>query len=269
MPERPPIRGVLIDLSGVLYQGDQPIAGAADALGRLQAHGLPLRFVTNTTRRTSGSILARLARLGLPIERSQLFSAPLAVKQTLRDEGLTPHLLIHPDLQDEFDDLPTGPADAVVVGDAGEHFTYDALNEAFELLLEGASLFAMGENRYYKSDAGFCLDQGPFVQLLEYAADVEARVLGKPSPDFFKAILCDMDLPRGDVVMIGDDLRSDVGGAMAAGLQGVLVRTGKYRPTDESDPTVAPTAVCDDFAEAVEWMLQQPRVAGRSDPPEG
>jgi len=97
--------GMLIDLSGVLYEGDDAIKGAADALARLQRTGKPIRFVTNTTRRTSTTILDRLERLGFDVEPSQLFSAPLAVKKVLIDRGMRPHLLIHPDLMPEFADL--------------------------------------------------------------------------------------------------------------------------------------------------------------------
>jgi len=254
--------GVLIDLSGVLYEGDRAIDGAAEALQRLRGLGLSLRFVTNTTRRTSAAILDRLGRLGFDVEPDQLFSAPLAVKKVLEDRNLRPMLLIHPDLQPEFDDLPGGEPDAVVVGDAGEAFTYGALNRAFRLLLDGATLLAMGDNRYFKDESGMCLDQGPFVRLLEYAADVEAAVLGKPSADFFRAVLDDMGVAAERAVMIGDDLRGDVGGAQAAGLDGVLVRTGKFRPADETDDAVTPTRIVDDFAEAVAWIHRNRDAAG-------
>jgi len=147
----------------------------------------------------------------------------------------------------EFADLSNDDPDAVVVGDAGEAFTYEALNEAFGFLLDGATLLAMGDNRYFRGESGMCLDQGPFVRLLEHAAGVEAEVLGKPSRDFFQAVLDDMSVSADRAVMIGDDLHGDVGGAQAAGLAGVLVRTGKFRPDDARDADVKPDHIADDF----------------------
>jgi len=179
------------------------------------------------------------------------------VKKVLIDRGMRPHLLIHPDLMPEFADLSNDDPDAVVVGDAGEAFTYEALNEAFGFLLDGATLLAMGDNRYFRGESGMCLDQGPFVRLLEHAAGVEAEVLGKPSRDFFQAVLDDMSVSADRAVMIGDDLHGDVGGAQAAGLAGVLVQTGKFRPDDARDAGVKPDHIADDFAAAAAWLLNE------------
>uniref|UniRef100_UPI0025D480F3 HAD-IA family hydrolase n=1 Tax=Mesorhizobium sp. TaxID=1871066 RepID=UPI0025D480F3 len=82
--------------------------------------------------------------------------------------------------------------------------------------------------------------------------------LGKPSPDFFRSALADLNCLADEAVMVGDDAKSDVAGALRAGLgAALLVRTGKYRPKDETRFDPAPTAVVDDLAAAVDWILSR------------
>jgi ribonucleotide monophosphatase NagD (HAD superfamily) len=91
---------------------------------------------------------------------------------------------------------------------------------------------------------------------LEHAADCEAVVMGKPADAFFDAAVKKLQTSRQQTVMVGDDIRGDVGGAQAAGLKGVLVRTGKYRPKDlEGD--VRPDSVLDSVADLPRWWSDQ------------
>ncbi|MDQ2694961.1 MAG: TIGR01458 family HAD-type hydrolase [Pseudomonadota bacterium] len=250
------IRGVLFDLGGVLYVGDRPLPGAREALISLRAAGIPMRFITNTTRLPRNGVVARLAAMNLKIPAQYLFTPAQAARSYLAAHQLTPHLLVHPRLHGEFADLiKDGPANAVLMGDAGHAFTYETLNTAFRLLLDGAPLLAMGKNRYFKERDGLSLDIGPFVVALEYAADVDAVILGKPAPDFFLAAVASLGLPPEEVVMIGDDAAADVGGALAAGLQGILVRTGKYRPGDEAEVLARGARVFANVDEAVDYIL--------------
>lgn len=247
--------GVLIDLAGVLYEGDQGLPGAAPALRRLQGAGLGVRYLTNTTRATRPDVVELLHRLGFPIVAEEIFSAPLAARALLETRGLRPFFVIHPGLLPDFDGVETQAPNAVVVGDAGAAFDYGSLNQAFRLLMAGAPLIAMGRNRYFKEEGGLSLDMGPFVAALEYAAGVEAEVVGKPAPAFFHAALADMECRSEAAWMIGDDLQADIGGAQAAGLRAILVRTGKFRPEDEEDARIRADHVADDFAAAVDWIL--------------
>lgn len=252
------LRGVLLDLSGVLYEGDAPVPGAREALDRLRGAGIPHRFVTNTTRRPRRRLVQDLAAMGFEIDAAALFTPAAAARRRLEAERLAPHLLIHPALAEEFEGLADGAGgEAVVLGDAGEGFDYAALNAAFRKLAGGAAFLAMAKNRSFKdADGGLSLDAGAFVAALEYASRREAVVLGKPAPAFFAAALADMGVAAGEAAMIGDDAESDASGALAAGLKaGVLVRTGKYRDGDETRVDPAPTAVVADIGEAVSWIL--------------
>ena len=143
----------------------------------------------------------------------------------------------------------------MVIGDAADAFSYEHLNRAFRLVLDGARLLAVGDNRYFKEGEGLSLDAGPFVKALEYAADCEAIILGKPSPAFFHAAAAQLGCLPGQVLMVGDDVFSDVNGALKAGLKAALVRTGKYRSGDEAKIIAPGACVCADLGEAVQGLV--------------
>ncbi len=253
--------GVLLDLGGVLYLGEEALPGAREALERLRAAGLPVRFLTNTSRSTRAQVAAKLARLGFAVAEEEIFTAPRAALAELRRRGLRPYLVVHPRLEEELAGLggerPGARPDAVFLADAGEAFTYQRLDRAFQLLMEGAAFLAVGRNRYFRDADGLHLDAGPFVAALEYASGRRAEVVGKPSPAFFRAACAELGCPPGRVVMVGDDVEADVLGALEAGLGALLVRTGKCRPGDEArlpDPSLAVA----DLAAAVARILDGP-----------
>lgn len=253
------IRHVLLDLAGVIYDGDRPIEGAVEAVARLRDAGFGLRFLTNTTRMPRRELLRRLHSMGLPIAEAELFTPAQAARDWLTARKLTPHLLVHPALLEDFAGLPPGEVEAVVVGDAAQGFSYDALNAAFRKLIEGAAFVALARNRSFKDDdGGLSLDTGAFVVALEYASRSEAVLLGKPAPDFFCGALASLGSDGKDTVMVGDDAEADVAGALAAGLgAALLVRTGKYRPGDETKAKPSPSETVADLAAAVQWIMDR------------
>jgi HAD superfamily hydrolase (TIGR01458 family) len=250
------VQGVLIDLDGVVYVGNELLPGSLGAILRLRELGIPFKFITNTTRRPRRRIVSDLARLGLGIDARDLFTPAALARDFLERENLVPFLIVHPDLREEFVGLPSDGGEAVVVGDAGAFFTYDLLNQAYRKIVHGAAFFALAKNRnFLDHDGELSLDAGPFVAGLEYASSKMATVLGKPAPAFFKLAVDSMACRPEDVVMIGDDAEADVGGAMAAGLQGVLVQTGKYRPGQETKLPERPTHVVQDLNAAIELLF--------------
>jgi len=231
-----PLRGCLFDLDGTLYQGDEPVPGAVEALAQLRRRGIPIRYVTNTTRFPRSTLAARLGRMGFEAHPSEILSGPSAAAALLRERALRRvQLLVAPATLEDFEgfEVTSENPDAVVVGDLGEGWTFPILNQAFRNVLEGAELFALQRNRYWLTEGGLALDGGPFVVALEFATRKTATLAGKPSPRFYGAALRELGLPADNVVMFGDDLEGDVLGAKALGMMGVAVRTGKYRPEDE------------------------------------
>ena len=243
---------VLLDLDGVLYVEDEPIPGAKAAVAALRDRGLRLRFVTNTTSRPRRDILARLERLGMPVPEHELVTpARLAAEHCIAAGRRRALLLMRDDVKADLPGLQEvgDGADVVVVGDLGDAFGYAVLNQAFRELLGGAELVALQKNRYWRTPDGLSLDVGPFVAALEYASGRDAVVVGKPAPAFFATVLAGLGVGPGAAVMVGDDVESDVGGALRAGLAGVLVRTGKYRPEVVEASGVEPTATVASIAD--------------------
>ncbi len=250
------IKGVLLDLSGTVYLDDELLPGAVVAIERLHARHIPLRYLTNTSRRSRRTMVKKLRSMGLSIAEEDVFTAPRAVRDYLLEHQFTPWLLVHPEVEEEFADLVGEEPDAVVLGDAANAFSYANLNAAFRLLLDGARLLAVGDNRYFRERDGMSLDAGPFVAALEYATGCQAIILGKPSPAFFHAAASELGCRPQEILMIGDDVLSDVNGALKAGMKAALVRTGKYRPGDEQQICAPGACVCADLLEAVEGLVQ-------------
>ena len=253
------IRAVLLDLAGVVYQGEQPLPGAIRAVAELRDAGFSLRFLTNTTRMPRRALLLYLNGMGVRIADDELFTPAQAARAWLAAKRLSPHALIHPALEEDFANLPASTAEAVVVGDAAEGFTYAALNAAFRKLIAGAEFLALARNRSFKDEDGdLSLDAGAFVAALEYATQREAVLLGKPAPDFFRAALASIACDGKEAVMVGDDAEADVAGALAAGIgSALLVRTGKFRPGDETKAELAPSDTVEDLAAAARWIMER------------
>jgi len=252
LPSAP--QAILIDLAGVLHIDDEPIAGAADALADLRASGLPIRFLTNTTRSPRSRIVAKLRQMGFEVEADEILTAVLATRNLVRQRKLHPHYLVHPDIAEEIGCSHAEP-DAVVLGDAGHHFNFESLNRVFRLLMQGLPFIAMARNRYFMEIDGLTLDMGTFVSGLEYSSGRTAEVVGKPAIPFFHAALDELGIAPEQAVLIGDDLADDIGGAQATGIPGILVRTGKFRKTDEDHPLIRPALILDDFPAAVARLL--------------
>lgn len=246
------IDAILFDMDGVWFVGEAPVPGAAEALARVRERGLPCRFITNTTTATRDALAGKMRRLGLPVDAVEIINAPRATSLYLASLGNPScHLLVHDDARADLSCTLAAPGerpDVVVVGDIGERWSYPILNEAFRMLVEGASLVAMHKGRYWQVEDGLALDIGAFVAALEYASGKEAVLVGKPSPTIFRSALDDLDVEPGRAVMVGDDVHSDVGGAQAVGIGGVLVRTGKYRDDLVARAGVTPDLVVDSVA---------------------
>jgi phospholysine phosphohistidine inorganic pyrophosphate phosphatase len=239
--------GILLDIDGVLYVGDEPIEGAREAFPELRTLGAGVRLLTNTTSRPRREVFEHLLKLGFEVELEEVLTPAAMAVSHCRESGYeSVAVLVSERLQEDLAELqrsaPGRPADAVILGDLGDGFTPEVLNGAFRLLMDGAELVALQHNRYWRRADGLALDVGAYSAALEYATGREAIVVGKPSREFFMAAMADMGVERA--VMVGDDVEADVGGAMAAGLPGVLVRTGKYRE-DALSARVTPTAIVD------------------------
>jgi HAD superfamily hydrolase (TIGR01458 family) len=245
------IHGLLTDMDGVWFVGDEPVPGAAEALSRLRARCLPVRFVTNTTTKTAGQLSDKMKRMGLDVPAEEFVTTPVATAHWLRKNGISRVKLVVADaVRGVFADFEeSSQPEAVVLGDVHDAFTWHLLQEIFRDVMDGARLVAMHKGRYWQVEDGLRMDIGAYVAGFEYTTGKAAVVIGKPSPEMFSAALSSIGMAASDVVMIGDDAEMDVAGAQDAGIRGVLVKTGKYRDERFAASGVEPDLILGSIAE--------------------
>ena len=251
---------ILIDVEGVLHVSYEPIAGAAGAVRRLRDAGHRLRFVTNNTTRPRAKLAEELRGMGFELSDEELQTTAWAAARALAGKrvlALTMSAIVE-DL--EGVELVGDGADAVLIDGAdvteetGRVFSYMNLARAFAELETGAELYCLHKNRWWQTKQGALLDSGAFIAGLEYAAQINATVLGKPSSSFFAAALEALDADPNQALMVGDDVESDIRGAQLHGMQAVLVRTGKFRPDAFERSGVRPNALLSSIADLPEWL---------------
>jgi HAD superfamily hydrolase (TIGR01458 family) len=251
---------ILLDIDGVLHVSGEAIRGGPEAVRQLRANGHRLRFVTNNTTQSHRSLAGELRDLGFELDDEELQTTALAAARELAGKrvlALTMAAVLE-DL-DEVE-LVGEDADAVLLGGADETdetnrvFSYMNLARAFAELEAGADLYCLHRNRWWQTSRGPLLDSGCFVAGLEYACEVEATVLGKPSPAYFAAAVAALDAEPELTWMVGDDLDADVAGAQRFGLRTALVRTGKFRPDELERSTVSPDVVLSSVADLPRWL---------------
>lgn len=253
--------GILFDLDGVIYQNCQPIPGADQALNWVKKHNIPHLFVTNTSSKPRAAIVDKLAGFGITTDPQHILTPPIAANNWLSNKLKRPRVALYVAEATKADFArceiirpEEQHIDAVVIGDLGDQWTFQLINTAFKQLIASpeAHLIALGLTRYWKTSAGLQLDVGPFVKALEFATGKEAIVCGKPSCSFFQAAAQQLHQIPEQLLMIGDDIQGDINGAQQAGLKAILVRTGKFQPSDLLQG-IHPDAIIDSIADLPDW----------------
>jgi phospholysine phosphohistidine inorganic pyrophosphate phosphatase len=261
------MKAILFDLDGVIYQGAAAIPGAAEVLDWVRGRRIPHLFLTNTTSRPRTAIAEKLQRMGTGVGPDEILTPPVAAREWLLRRAVEQVALFVPAAtKAEFAALSLLPeqneagAGAVVLGDLGEGWDFHTLNRAFRLLMAAPRpyLIALGMTRYWQAAEGLRLDTAPFVMALQHATGIDPVVLGKPAKPFYEAALALIGAGPLDTLMIGDDIRGDIGGAQSAGMKALLVRTGKYRPHD-LDGDITPDGVVDSVADLPDWWDENTR----------
>jgi HAD superfamily hydrolase (TIGR01458 family) len=253
---------ILLDIDGVLHVSGEPIRGAPEAVRRLRADGHRLRFVTNNTTHSRRSLAEDLRNLGFELADDELQTTALSAARVLAGRRVL--ALTMPAVLEDLGDVEIvgEDAEAVLLGGADETeetnrvFSYMNLARAFQELEAGAELYSLHKNRWWQTSRGPLLDSGCFVAGLEYAADVDATVVGKPSTPYFVAALEALDADAEMTWMVGDDIEADVDGAQKHGLKTALVRTGKFRPDAVERGTIRPDVILSSIADFPDWLEQ-------------
>ncbi|MES2674139.1 MAG: TIGR01458 family HAD-type hydrolase [Pseudomonadota bacterium] len=248
---------IMLDLDGTLYVGDQAIPGAVAAVRQLREQGFLLRFLTNTTAKPHALLLQHLYNLGFSIAAEELISAPIGACLELHalQQQMNRPMRIWPVVADaikgdfcSFEWDESNP-DFIVLGDIGERWSLALINRLFNVIHQGAELIALHKNRFWETSNGLSVDVGFFIAGLEFVSNKNARVMGKPNRDFFQRVLDSVGVHSSEAMMVGDDIDSDVGGAQLMGMQGCLVKTGKYRQTYFEHSVIKPSVVLNSIAD--------------------
>ncbi|HET9722448.1 MAG TPA: TIGR01458 family HAD-type hydrolase [Actinomycetota bacterium] len=252
-------RGVLLDIDGVLTVSWEALPGAVETIAWLRRAPLPFRLITNTTTHTRRDLAATLRAAGFDVGPREIVTAVVATASYLQAHhpGAGVFVLSDGDAGEDLEGIALSDldeADVVVLGGAGEDFTYAAMNRIFRRLTEGATLVGMHRNLYWRTSDGWRLDGGAYIAGLEEATGRAAAICGKPAAAFFEEALRLLDVPADRAVMVGDDLVNDVLGAQAAGVTGALVRTGKFLPGDLERGDGEPHHVLDSIADLPGWL---------------
>ncbi|AXR62622.1 TIGR01458 family HAD-type hydrolase [Leptospira mayottensis] len=251
------VQGVLLDLDGVLYTGDSVLPGAREVVSYLKENHIPHLFLTNTTTKSRNGIFEFLNDLKIPVEEKRILNSPRAASEYIRETGNPKtFFVIQKEVEKDLEgiDFEQKIPEAVLIGDIGKEWNYRILNDIFQKVKKGARLIALHKGKYWQTKEGLMLDMGAFVSGIEYATGVKAEIIGKPSPAFFKAALKMISTQASETIMIGDDLDSDVGGAQACGMRGVLVKTGKYRDGILQNSNVRPDAIWENISSLIPFL---------------
>ena len=245
------IKAVFFDLDGTLYFKQKAIEGAIETVDYLKSKGYICRFLTNSDSKRTSYILERVKNLGFNIELDEIFTPVTAsVKFLKSNREAKIYTLVSDNVVSEYEEfnLCEENVDYIVIGDCRDKVSYDILNKAFKIVGENTEILALQKGKYFYDSTGKNLDTGAFVAMMEYATGKSSKVLGKPSESFFNMLLQDLKLKPSEIIIIGDDISTDIVGANNIGAMGVLVKTGKYMDQIKLDVAI-PDLVLDSVAD--------------------
>ncbi|GAA5015347.1 HAD hydrolase-like protein [Terrabacter aeriphilus] len=259
--------GVVCDLDGVVYRGDDAVPGAPEALQRMAAHGTGLVYATNNASRVPAEVAAHLASLGAPAEPADVVTSAEAGAERLA--GLVPTgsgvlALGGPGVVEALTRSglrPVAPPDAVdgaavevaaVLQGFGRELTVRDFETAARLLASGLPWVATNDDATLPLPWGQSPGNGAYVVLLATATGRRPEVVGKPHPPLYRLALNRLSTAPERTLAVGDRLDTDVAGALATGIDSAWVLTGVDRPSDLLARSLRPTYVIDSLAQLFE-----------------
>ena len=246
-------RGWLLDMDGVLYHGNRVIPGAVRFLREIQRRGIPYLLLTNHGCLTPAGFSAKLAKMGIRVPPSRIYSSAEATAEWLAarkvrkvyaigEAGLFRALRLH-----GIRRARTGVRCVVVSLDRA--INYEKLSAACWLLTHGADFIGSNPDPCYPVEHGQVPECGAILAALEVSTGRKATIIGKPSPEVYRQAAKRLGVPVRNLTMVGDRLDTDILGAKRAGARGVLVLTGHTTRTMLRRPMVRPDRVVDDLSE--------------------
>jgi 4-nitrophenyl phosphatase len=251
------VDGLVCDLDGVVYRGDEPLPGTAAAIARVGATGVGIVYCTNNSRPTVAEYVAKLARMGITVEERDIVTSGVVAADALRARGFAGKLAIvvggegvRTALQSAGLRIVEEPSvidvDAVVVG-LDTEFDYRAMHRAAAAVRAGATLIATNDDATYPGSDAIYPGAGAILASIETASGARAEIVGKPHRPMMEAAAARFR-PGARLAMVGDRPETDLAGANAMGWKTVLVLTGVTRAKDVPSIRPAPDMVVPSLA---------------------
>lgn len=246
--------GLIVDLDGVVWLGNQALPGSVEAIAELRANGVRLVFLTNDPRGSRTEYADRLRALGVDADEDDVVTSGSALAAFVAEReqpGTTAFVIGSPSLKRELARAGLEVVDAreaavVAVGGHGG-FDYAELLVATQALRRGARLYAAGRDATFPMPDGPWPGTGAIVAAVEVGGGRTAISVGKPEPFIFAMARSALAGCRR-VAIVGDNLASDIAGGKRAGLKTILVLTGTTSRDDLAAASVEPDLVVADLA---------------------
>ncbi len=248
------VSGVMLDMDGTVYRGDDAIEGAAEFIGALNNAKIPYAFITNNSSHTRDFYSDRLKNMGFPVTENDIITSVTATAKylnTRRPEARV-FILASPDVKEEFISYGINVTDEdpdTVLLTFDRTITYHRLNIAYHLIVKGAELIATHPDDLCPTEDSYDIDIGPFIRLFESLTDTKATVVGKPNRLMLEMAADVMDVDPEKTIMIGDRLYTDIKMAQDAGIRSILVLSGETSKEDLKDSIVQPTFIVPSVAD--------------------
>ena len=254
------LRGLVIDMDGVLWHGDDPLPGVAEFFKTLKERGIKFVLATNNPSRRPEEFAEKAQRFGVPVEAEDVVTCVQAVTFYLKKKyppGSRVHVIGENALKDQVREAGYELADqdvvAVVVA-LDRQLTYETFKRATLLIRGGAEFIGTNADPSYPTEEGFVPGSGMVVIALAATSDTKPVVMGKPGRVLFDLAQARLDLPFEQLASIGDRLDTDIEGGRRVGMHTILILSGIAAREDLARAPVKPDWVFDnlvDLAEAV------------------
>jgi NagD protein len=257
MTHRKVVESWLTDMDGVLVHEGLPVPGSPEFIGRLRESGKPFLVLTNNSIYTARDLHARLARMGIDVPETAIWTSALATGQFLDDQrpGGTAYVIGEAGLTTALHDigyvLSNTEPDYVVLGET-RTYSFEAITTAIRLINDGARFIATNPDATGPSNEGALPACGSVAALISKATGVEPYFIGKPNPMMMRSALNTIRAHSETTAMIGDRMDTDVLCGLEAGLETILVLTGISRREDIDRYPYRPSRVVPSVAELID-----------------
>ncbi len=255
------IKGILSDLDGTLYNKGAPVPGTIEAVEILRNKGIKLLFFTNTDSKTPKNVFRMLTNYGFKVKEDEIFTPLIALKEFLQDKNEAKlYMVTTQEVKEEFQEFHQVSGseipDYVIIGDFRDNWDVNRLNIAFRYIKNHkAILLGTQGNKYFLDVNGeHVIDTGSFVNMIANASNVKPVIFGKPSKEFFLQALKRLNMSAENVIVVGDDIDTDILGAQKAKIMSFLVKTGKGQYFNQSREIIKPSKIIESFASLIELV---------------